>query len=126
MNKIWIYLDDKQERVPFVSHNIRKGLGVKYSNNSDWIIVRCYDEFKEAVNKYGENIEIVSFDHDIDSFDSNGEEMTGKNAAEYLSNYCQDHSIPYPGFYVHSDNNRGREYNILVDQLLGRYRRNKN
>ena len=103
---MWLYLDDKEERVPFASHNTGKGLGLKYSNNSDWTIVRNFDDFKSAIDTYGKHITVVSFDHDIHSY-SDGVEMTGKNAAEYLTNYCQDNNLKLPGFYVHSSNTPG-------------------
>lgn len=48
MNKVKIYLDDT--RIP----------------TSDWIHVSSYDEFINEINKHDiENIELISFDHDL-------------------------------------------------------------
>lgn len=49
MRKQYIYLDDL--RTPI---------------DSDWIVVRSYDEFVAKINEIGlENIELISLDHDL-------------------------------------------------------------
>jgi hypothetical protein len=56
-----------------------------------------------------ENIGLVSFDHDIDSYDEQNKELTGKDAAKYLIERCLDNNIKLPNFYVHSMNPIGSQ-----------------
>jgi hypothetical protein len=75
--------------------------------NTEWVIVRSYDEFVEKVNEIGlENIEVISLDHDLgdtamnEYFNnvspnytldySNIEEKTGMDCAKWLVNYYYD------------------------------------
>ena len=52
---ISIYLDD--QRTPLESP----------SANSEWVVVRNFEEFTDLVEKTGlDNIEIISLDHDLD------------------------------------------------------------
>lgn len=88
--KIQIYLDDIRTPV-----------------NSDWVVVRSYDEFVEKVRELGlENIEVISLDHDLgdtamsEYFNnvspnytldySNIEEKTGMDCVKWLVNYYYD------------------------------------
>ena len=48
----------------------------------------------------------VCFDHDL------GYDGTGKDAANYLCNFCMDNNLPLPEYESHSSNPKGRE-NIL-------------
>ena len=100
-----IFLDDL--RTPRMSHTAGKGLGLAYSSDGKWTIVRDYFQFMDLVDKHFDEIELVSFDHDIASF-KDGVEFTGKTAADYLINYCLDHNKEFPDWYVHTDNVRGR------------------
>ena len=75
--------------------------------NTDWVVVRSYDEFVEKVRELGfENIEVISLDHDLgdtamnEYFNnvspnytldySNIEEKTGMDCAKWLVNYYYD------------------------------------
>ena len=49
-----VFLDDK--RVPNMSHNKDKGLGVAFSDESKWVIVRDYFEFVDLINNKFRNI----------------------------------------------------------------------
>ena len=51
---------------------------------------------------------LVSFDHDISSFDKNGKEWTGKDATDYLIGKCLDQGLTFPDFFVHTMNTAGR------------------
>lgn len=104
-----IFLDDK--RVPNMSHNNGKGLGASYSDESRWVIARDYFEFVDIIDKYFDEVKLVSFDHDLACF-RNGDEYTGKTAADYLINYCIDNNKKFPDWYVHTDNVSGRS-NII-------------
>lgn len=110
MKKIKVFLDDI--RTPAMAHNASKGLGLDYSPTENWVIARDYFEFVEIVNKYFYEIELVSFDHDLACVDSDGREWTGKDAADYLINYCLDHQTHFPDWYAHTDNTAGRQ-NII-------------
>ena len=72
----------------------------------DWIIVRTYQQFQTAVTKFGVP-DIVSFDNDISDFDENNNEKTGYDCVKWLCNYCQDRSIKFPRWFIHSENNVG-------------------
>ena len=101
MKYLNIFLDDL--RTPDMSHNQSKGLG-----DLDWIVVRDYDSFVELIKKDFDNINLISFDHDLADF-FNGEERTGKTATDFLINYCLDNDKKFPkNWYVHSDNTSGR------------------
>jgi hypothetical protein len=106
-----IFLDDI--RSAKMAHSSYKGLGTAYSKDSDWTIVRTYDDFVDVVNAKFDDIDLISFDHDLACFDADGNEMTGKNAVDYAIGYCLDNGKPFPkSWYVHSDNTSGRQ-NII-------------
>lgn len=105
-----IFLDDI--RFPNMSHNENKGLGVDYSSTSAWVILRDYFEFVDFVKKNFNKIKLVSFDHDLACYGENGREFTGKDAADFLINYCLDNHKEFPSWYVHSDNTSGKN-NII-------------
>lgn len=104
-----IYLDDI--RIPKMSHNKDSGLGENYSKKENWIIVRDYFEFKKLIDNNLSEINLISFDHDLASFDHN-KEFTGKDAVNYLIEKLLDTNIEFPNWYVHSDNTSGRK-NII-------------
>jgi len=101
MKKINIFLDD--ERDPTY---VKDNLGNLYPEY--WTIVRNYFDFVDFVDENIENIDLVSFDHDISTFDEKGKEWTGKDAADYLINKCIDSNRKFPNFYVHTMNVSGR------------------
>ena len=43
-----------------------------YPNDSDWFVVRNYNEFVSAIEKHFSDLEIISFDNDLANFDSGG------------------------------------------------------
>ena len=104
-----LFLDDI--RTPSMAHNATKGLGVDYSATDQWVIARDYFDFVDIVNKHFDEIKLVSFDHDLACV-KDGREWTGKDAADYLINYCLDHDKKFPGWYAHTDNTSGRQ-NII-------------
>lgn len=108
-DNVWIYLDD-----------IRTPLDKK------WIVVRNYKDFVKAVEKYGvENIDKLSFDHDLNDF-TDGSEKTGKSAANwFIENFMnlQDSDEisgeHFPKVTAHSDNPVGVQNIIgLVNSFL--------
>ena len=104
-----VFLDDI--RVPSMSHNVDKGLGVDYSDKDKWVIVRDYFDFVDLVDKHFDDIDLISFDHDLACY-KDGIEFTGKSAVDYLINYCLDHNKQFPDWYAHTDNTSGKR-NII-------------
>ena len=106
---IKVFLDDI--RVPKMSHNETRGLGMQYSNTKDWVIIRDYFDFIDFVKNNFDKIDLISFDHDLACY-KDGQEFTGKNAVDYLINFCLDNDKPFPDWYAHTDNTTGRK-NII-------------
>lgn len=104
-----IFLDDI--RVPSMSHNVSKGLGMDYSNKDKWVVVRDYFDFIDLVDKHFDEIDLISFDHDLACY-KDGVEYTGKSAVDYVINYCLDHNKNFPDWYAHTDNTSGKR-NII-------------
>lgn len=104
-----IFLDDI--RIPSMSHNVSKGLGVDYSNKDKWVIVRDYFDFIDLVDKHFDEIDLISFDHDLACY-KDGVEYTGKSAVDYLIDYCLDNNKKFPDWYAHTDNTSGKR-NII-------------
>lgn len=104
-----IFLDDI--RIPSMSHNVSKGLGVEYSNKDKWVIVRDYFDFIDLVDKHFDEIDLISFDHDLACY-KDGVEYTGKSAVDYLIDYCLDNNKKFPDWYAHTDNTSGKR-NII-------------
>lgn len=96
-----IFLDD--ERSPIY---IKSNLGKDYPSN--WIVATNYFEFCRLVDENLDRIKLVSFDHDVASFDESGKEWTGKDAADYLISKCLDSGRKFPDWFVHTSNTSGR------------------
>ncbi len=109
MNKVNIFLDDI--RTPNMSHHTGKGLGSAFSSSDKWIVIRNYFDFVDFVNKHFDEIDIISFDHDLACY-KDGVEYTGKTAVDYAINYCLDNDKKFPNWYAHTDNTSGRQ-NII-------------
>jgi hypothetical protein len=103
---IKVFLDDI--RVPKMSHNETRGLGMQYSNTKDWVIIRDYFDFIDFVKNNFDKIDLISFDHDLACY-KDGQEFTGKNAVDYLINFCLDNDKQFPDWYAHTDNTTGRK-----------------
>src|ERR1035437_1316304 len=114
---MYLYLDDKRSN-PTISHNSERGLGLDFGKSNEWIIARNYDEFINIISANFDQIDFISFDHDISSYDIDENELTGKTAAEFLINYCMDNNKKLPDWFVHSDNIGG---NKNIRQLLSNY-----
>jgi len=104
-----LYLDDK--RMPNMSNSEGRGLGAAYGSADKWVIVRDYFEFVDFVEKHFDDIDLISFDHDLACF-KDGKEYTGKDAVNFLINYCLDNNKKFPNWFVHSDNTAGKN-NII-------------
>lgn len=89
---MWLFLDDKRKD-PTIVHNNYRGLGNGVGKANNWVIARDYHQFIDILKNNFDYINFISFDHDISSYDINEKELTGKDAAEFLINYCMDHGL---------------------------------
>lgn len=112
---MWIFLDDKRES-PMVVHNNHRGLGVEFGKSQNWVYARNYEEFVNLVSTNFDQIDMISFDHDIYSWDYIEKdgilvpiEKTGKDAAQYVIDFCIDNDKILPNWFVHSDNTGGNK-----------------
>lgn len=107
--------------------------------NSDWDIVKTYDEFVEYILKNGLP-DKISYDHDLaDEHYANGAshvddqgrhfagfnydittEKTGYHAICWLIDYCIDNKLKMPDSYVHSMNPYGR---MKIESAINQYNR---
>lgn len=101
MKKINVFLDDIRIP-PYLSSK-----GIFFENYDDFVICRNYNQFVDFIDSNLENISFVSFDHDIASYNEMGDELTGCDAARYLTNICMYKGVLFPDWFIHSDNNVG-------------------
>ena len=106
----------------------------KFYFDSEFVIVRNYDEFVNFIRKNGLP-NIISFDHDLadehyrlefEEWSYTPERMdmgerTGYDCAKWLVEYCMDNNLKMCQFTVHSANPAGAQ-NILG--LLNNFRKN--
>lgn len=106
-----IFLDDVRSPV-----DVYKYTGITLYL-SDWLVVRSYDQFIEAI-KYHGLPDIISFDHDLgftneyyieSGLTSPEVDKTGYDCAKWLVNYCIDNKVKLPNYLVHSQNPVGAE-----------------
>lgn len=96
-----LFLDD--ERFPIQVSWMRSTL-YKFDV---WNIVRTGEEFKLFVIKNIKDIKVISFDHDIQEFNEDGEE-TGYTLLKWLVDFCLDTNNVLPAINVHSMNGIGK------------------
>lgn len=89
-----IFLDD--DRVP------KDVYWVNFDYSIEWEIVRLASDFKSKF--IGNNVKLVSFDHDICCYDENGQEINGYDLFKWMIYYCIDSNIKFPDILVHSKN----------------------
>jgi hypothetical protein len=132
-----IFLDDYRQPHDCLKYmHMRIGSDNLIYQAGDWLIVKNYPQFVNAIEKYGLP-ELISFDHDLadghyhanmqegvlnymgDSFNDDYNK-TGYHCAQWLVTYCMDKGALLPDFIVHSMNPVGTE-NIL--SLLRNFRK---
>lgn len=101
-----VYLDDI--RMPKMSNSVGRGLGEFYSSSDKWIIIRDYFEFIDFIKNNFDKIDLISFDHDLACY-KNDIEYTGKDAVNFIIDYCLDNDKKFPSWFVHSDNTSGKK-----------------
>lgn len=90
--------------------------------NSEWEIVRSYDEFVNYIRDYGVP-SVISFDHDLDiehimyyyahTQDTgiieygNFKVKTGYHCAQFLVEHCHHNHLKLPKYFIHSANRYG-------------------
>ena len=84
---------------------VKNKMGIMYPE--EWVVVRNYFDFINIVEKKFDDIQLISFDHDIASY-KNEKEFTGKDAVDYVINICIDNNKKFPNWFVHTDNVVGR------------------
>lgn len=114
-----IFLDDlRKPEECFEYMKSRVGNGVYFYTLNQWIIVRGYEQFCEALRVLHEcstKVELISLDHDLASEHYPTEEddtvdydryteKTGKDCAEFLVQYYKDHNLSFPRVFIHSMN----------------------
>ena len=85
----------------------------------EWLVVKNYDEFKEAIDKHYPYIQTVSFDHDLayehyidgdqGKIQDGYKEKTGADCAQYLCDFYKSKDAPLPECLIHSMNPIGCE-----------------
>jgi hypothetical protein len=83
-----------------------------------WVIIRSYKEFKTIIIKNGIP-EIISFDHDL-GLQMESEEKTGYHCASFIIEYCMNHGLELPEYYIHSHNPVGA---ANIKSLLESYKK---
>jgi hypothetical protein len=127
MKKIGIFLDDTREidQIP--------------SWIEEWKTVKNYKEFTDTIEKYwvvsGELPELISFDHDlalehtldranksIDApiFYSKFKEKTGKDCAEWLVAFADQHKLIIKRACTHDDNLLG---SLRIEDIINTYKK---
>ena len=79
--------------------------------NSDWIVCRNDKTFKNMFTSFDSIITHISFDHDISSYDDNGNEVTGYAVLKWLCNYILDNNLDISNLRLnfHTANVVGKE-----------------
>lgn len=109
---VLIWLDDIRD--PRNSEFVSNWLKVNENKWSIYSVLWCknYFDFKGILDKVFDIVDTICFDHDLASFDEDGNEYTGYSAASLVVDYCIEHNKKLPKYFSQSDNTPGRE-NIL-------------
>ena len=90
-----LFLDDERNPIDvFWNGNIY--------NESDWYIVRNYEEFVHHITKNGLP-SLISFDNDL------AQVYEGIDCAKWLIDYCINNKLPICNYLVHSKNPVAKE-----------------
>lgn len=124
-----LFLDDVREPKDCIGYMYHRIGALNPIYLQEWLVVRNYAEFVQAIKAYHTEITHISFDHDLadghyhknmeegklnynsDDFLDNANK-TGYHAAQYMKHYYDHGNIPYPVMFVHSMNPVGTE-NII-------------
>lgn len=134
-----LFLDDYRSPDDCLKYMYKRvGANNLIYNDQDWIVVRNYPEFVELIERTKlEDIELISFDHDLadEHYHKNMQEgkinysgesfnkdynKTGYHCAKWLINYCLKNKLPLPQTVVHSMNPVGTEN---IERLIANSRK---
>lgn len=119
-----LFLDDVRSPMDCIPYMYKRIGALNPIYLEGWNIVRDYDSFCKAIDKYGDEITHISFDHDLadghyhESMDKGREayeehlktvrEKTGLDCAKYFKEKFKDKQV-WPQLFVHSMNPVGTE-----------------
>lgn len=95
---IGLFLDDER--------NPEDVKWVNYPDGIEWYIVRRMCDFMFTVLHC--DFDVISFDHDIQDFNSMGQESTGYDCLKWLADRCIDTGKQLPNCYFHTQNPVGK------------------
>lgn len=122
-----LFLDDDPERIPHKLSWIQLPL-------VEWKIVRSYKQFVGQIIRKGLPLR-VSFDHDLadehyaeylastrdGKFNYNNvKEKTGYHCCKWLIEYCLQRDLPFPEYYIHTQNPIGKQN---IKSLIDSYKK---
>lgn len=98
---------------------------IELCEKKGWYIVRNYNDFVSLIEDKIDWLnppKIISFDHDIASFDIDGKEKTGYDCLKFLIEYCHLNNIFPPECIFHTMNSVGKNnmqsyYNNYLNML---------
>lgn len=61
--------------------------------DDEWIVCRNDKTFKDMFVSFDSIITHISLDHDIDSYDDNGDEVSGYDCLKWLCDYILDNNL---------------------------------
>ena len=79
--------------------------------DSEWIVCKNDKTFKDMFTSFDSIITHISFDHDIDSYNDDGTEVTGYDCVKWLCDYIQDNKLDISNLRLnfHTSNVVGKE-----------------
>ena len=79
--------------------------------DSEWIVCKNDKTFKDMFISFDSIITHISFDHDIDSYNDDGDEVTGYTLVKWLCDYILDNNLDISNLRLnfHTANVVGKE-----------------
>ena len=79
--------------------------------DSEWIVCKNDKTFKDMFESFDNIITHISFENDIDSYDDDGDEVTGYNLVKWLCDYILDNHLDISNLEIrfHTANVVGKE-----------------
>ena len=79
--------------------------------DSEWIVCKNDKTFMDMFTSFDNIITHISFDYGIDSYDENGNEVTGYDCVKWLCDYIQDNNLDISNLTLnfHTANPVGKE-----------------
>jgi hypothetical protein len=126
-----LFLDDIRYPKDCIDYMHRRIGHLAKFYEDDWVIVRNYDEFCDVLKNHFQEIEVISFDHDLadehmldyHKHQGNGndiigyedfKEKTGLDCALFTKEIYKENNLVLPTMFVHSMNPVGTQNIINV------------